>query len=146
MYEFEGSIYIDRPLQDVFAVITDPTKQPQWQSSVESAEWTSNGSIGVGSTMKIVSKFLGRRMEIVFAVTAYDPPRGFNVKSLDGPYPVEVTNSVEPQGEGTLLSYTSKAEFGGFFKLAEGLAGKQINKQIDASNESLKLLMESGQL
>ena len=146
MYEFEGSIYIERPPQEVFDVISDPAKQSLWQSSLESAEWTSNDSVGVGSTMKVVAKFLGRKIETDLQLTAYDPPRKFSLKGLNGPYPLEITNTLEAQGEGTLLTYTSRAEFGGFFKLAEGLAGKQIKKQVDASNESLKLLMEANQL
>ena len=146
MYEFEGSILIDRPMQEVFDVINDPAKQPLWQSTLESAEWTSNGPVGVGSIMKSESKFLGRKIETELQVTAYDPPRTVSLKGLNGPYPLEITNALEPQGEGTLLTYTGWAEFGGFFKLAEGLVGKQIMKQVDASNESLKLLMEANQL
>ncbi len=146
MYEFEGSIYINRPPQDVFDVLTDISKQPLWQSALESAEWTTNGPVGIGSTMKTEAKFLGRKIETELQLTAYDPPHSFDLKGINGPYPFEVTNTLEPQGEGTLLTYTSRAEFGGFFKLAEGLVGSQIKKQVDASNESLKLLMESDQL
>jgi carbon monoxide dehydrogenase subunit G len=146
MYEFKGSVYINRPTQDVFDVIIDPAKQPLWQNSLESAEWTSNGPVGVGSTQKAVAKFLGRKIETELQVTDWEPPHRFSVKGLNGPYPFEITNTLEPQGEGTLLTYSSRAEFGGFFKLAEGLVGKQIKKQVDASNESLKLLMEANQL
>jgi hypothetical protein len=35
---------------------------------------------------------------------------------------------------------------GSFFKLAEGLVAKQLQKQLDANYETLKLLLESGQL
>jgi carbon monoxide dehydrogenase subunit G len=146
MFEFENSIFINRPPQDVFNVITDPAKQSHWQNMVESAEWTSNGSVGVGSTMKVVARFLGRKIETEIQVTDWEPPHQINLKGINGPYPMEVTNKLEPQGEGTLLTYMSRAEFGGFFKLAEGMVGKQLQKQIYANNESLKLLMESNQL
>jgi uncharacterized membrane protein len=146
MYEFEGSIFINRPPQDVFNVITDVSKQPLWQTSVDSVEWTSNGPPGVGSTMKVVSRFLGRKMEMEAQVTAYDPPHRLVWKSLNGPYPTEVTTKFQLQGEGTFLSYKGQADIGGFFKLAEGLAGKQIIKQINANHETLKVLMESNQL
>lgn len=146
MYEFENSIFINRPPQDVFNAITDFAKQPLWQSMVESAEWTSNGPAGVGSTMKVVARFLGREIDTEAQVTAWEPPHRIDWKGLNGPYPVEVTNTVEPQGEGTLLTSVSRAEFGGFFKLAAGLVGKQLQKQIGSNYESLKLLMESNQL
>lgn len=146
MYEFENSIFINRPPQEVFNVVTDLEKQPLWQSMLESAEFTSNGPVGVGSTMKVVARFLGREFNTGLQVTAWEPPDRLDWKGLNGPYPVEVTNTFEPQGEGTLLTSVSRAEFGGFFKLAAGLVGKQMQKQIGANYESLKLLMESNQL
>jgi hypothetical protein len=35
---------------------------------------------------------------------------------------------------------------GSFFKLAEGLVARQLEKQLGANYESLKILMESGQI
>ena len=146
MFEINNSIFIKRPLQDVFNIITDPTKQSIWQNLAESAEWTTNGSTGVGSTMKVAARFLGRKIESVFEVTAWEPPNRVDYKYVDGPYPVEVTNTLEPQGEGTLLSSLSQGEMGSFFKLAEGLVARQLKKQLATNYESLKLMMESGQL
>ena len=46
-----------------------------------------------------------------------------------------------PEG-GTELTIDVEAEFGGFFKLAEGLVGKQLEKQLDTNFDALKLLLE----
>lgn len=146
MNEFEVSIIINRPPQDVFNAITDLSKQHLWQNNVESVEWTSNGSTGVGSTMNAVGKFLGRKIETGAEVTVWDPPQRLAWKGVNGPYPIEVDSTFEPYGEGTRFTSVVRAEFGGFFKLAEGLAGKQIQKQIAANYETLKLMMESDQL
>ena len=43
MYKFESSLIIDRPLQEVFEYVTDPTNNSAWQSGTESAEWTAEG-------------------------------------------------------------------------------------------------------
>ncbi len=146
MFETNNNIFINRPPQDVFNVITDPAKQPLWQSMAESAEWTTNGSRGVGSTQKVVAKFLGRRIQSEIEITAWEPHHRVDYKFVNGPYPAEVSNTLEPQGEGTLLTARSLGEMGSFFKLAEGLVARQLEKQLAANLESLKLLMESGQL
>ena len=146
MFETNNSIFINRPPQDVFNAITDPTKLSIWQSMTEAAEWSSNGDLGVGSTMRVVARFLGRKIESEIEVTAWEPPHRVDFKFVNGPYPAEVSNILEPQGEGTLLTSQSQGEMGSFFKLAEGLVARQLQKQIDANNESLKLLMESNQL
>jgi uncharacterized protein YndB with AHSA1/START domain len=146
MFETKTSIFINRPPQDVFNAITDPDKQSRWQNMTQTAEWTSNGSVGVGSTMKVVARFLGRKIESEIEITAWEPPHRVKIKFVNGPYPAEVTNTLESQGDGTLLTALSQGNMGSFFKLAEGLVVRQLEKQIDANLETLKLLMESGQL
>jgi uncharacterized protein YndB with AHSA1/START domain len=146
MFETNNSIFINRPPQDVFDAIIDPDKIALWQSMTESAEWTSNGSHGVGTKMKVVARFLGRKIESEIEITAWEPPHKVDYKFVNGPYPAQVTNTLESQGEGTLLTAQSQGEMGSFFKLAEGLVARQLEKQLDANNASLKLLMESGQL
>ncbi len=44
------------------------------------------------------------------------------------------------------LNIRAWAEIGGFFKIAEGLVGKQARKQFDLDFEALKLLLESGEV
>jgi len=141
MYKFESSIFINRPQHEVFDYVTNPANTPQWQSGTESAKWTSDGPPGVGSTLKIVISFLGRKIEAVAEITGWDPPNLYRTKSLGGPFPFEAASKFEAQGGGTLLTQTVQAEFGGFFKLAEGLVGKQLEKQFEANHAALKLLL-----
>ena len=146
MFEFEDSIFIQRAPQDVFDVISDPAKSAQWQSSLELGEWTSEAPFGVGSTWKVKMKFMGRELEADLEVTDWEPPSRISFKTLKGPVPMEATNKLQSQDNGTLLTINGQIEFGGFFKVAEGLAGKQAVKQMESDNQNLKLLMESNQL
>ena len=63
MYKFESSILINRSPQDVFDFYTNPANNAQWQSGTEASEWTSDSPPGVGSTVKVVTSFLGRKIE-----------------------------------------------------------------------------------
>lgn len=145
MFQTNNSIMINRPPQEVFDAITNPEKVALWQNMTDSVEFPSNGDVGVGSTMKVLARFLGRKFETELEVTAWEPPYRFGWKN-EKPYPTEVTNTLEPQGEGTLLTSQSQGEMGSFFRLAEGLAAKLLEKQFSSNYESLKLLMESDQL
>jgi len=146
MYNFELSTFINRPVQEVFDFVTNPANYAKWSSGIRSAEWTSDGPPGVGSTVKGVAKFLGRKIEFVTEITGWDPPNLWSVKSVGGPLPLESTSKFEGQGDGTLVTETSQIEIGGFFNLAEGLVGKQFQKQLEAERAALKLLLESGQV
>jgi uncharacterized membrane protein len=141
MITVEKSIVINRPLQEVFDYVTNPTNNVQWQRSTQSAEWTSDGPPGVGSTYKVVNRFLWRTMESTAEIMAWDPPNTLSAKAVSGPIPFEATYKFEAQGDGTKMTFTSQAEIGGFFKR---LVSKQFEKQLDTSTNALKLVLESG--
>lgn len=145
MYKFEKSIFIRRNPQEVFDFVTDPANNSKWQSGVESGEWTSEGQVGVGSTQRSVNRFLGRDIEADLEVTKYDPPNEAGVKTISGPVQFEATYMLEPKENGVQLSLSGQAEFGGFFKLAQGMVGKQLEKQMESDLAALKEMMESDQ-
>ena len=144
MLKFETTIFINRPQQEVFDFVSNLANNPKWQGNFISAEWTSEGPVGVGSTQRSVSRFLGREIEATAEITIWDPPNQFAFKLPKGPYPVEGTNIFEPKGNGTQVTQTGTGEPGGFYKLAEGLVGKQINKQLETDLSALKLFLEAG--
>jgi uncharacterized membrane protein len=147
MIKFEKSVLINRPQQEVFDFVTDLSNDPKWQSSIESVEQVSGGTIGgtigVGSTWRYVTKFLGRKNETEIQMTSYEPPHQSRVKAVSGPIPFENTHKFQKQDGGTLLTFIGQAEIGGFFKMAEGLVGKQMEKQMDADGAALKKLLEA---
>ena len=144
MATFGKSVLINRPQQEVFDFVSDPTKNVEWQSIALSAEWTSKGPIGVGSTLHSVDRFLGRKMESTAKVTIWDPPNRTTMKSASGPFAFEIAFELESKENGTQLTMSVTAEFRGFFKIAEGLAARQAQKQIDTDLEALKLVLEAG--
>jgi hypothetical protein len=63
MSEFEVVTVIERPAEEVFAVVQDVTKTPLWEPGLLEARRTSEGPLGVGARMIYVGTFLGRRYE-----------------------------------------------------------------------------------
>ncbi len=91
MFTFEKSIFINRPPQEVFDYITNPDNDSDWRSTAVSAEWTSDGPVGVGSTQRTVGKFLGRKIDSTNEVTVWDPPNQFAFKSVEGSIPLKIS-------------------------------------------------------
>ncbi len=144
MFKFKKSYFIDRPQQEIFDYATNPANDTKWRESAVSAGWASEGPVGVGSKLRSVDKLLGREIESVSEISAWDPPNAYGQKAAGGPVPFEMTIRLEPEGSGTRLNVEGQAEVGGFFKIAEGLAGKQLEKQLDADFNGLKRVMEVG--
>lgn len=144
MVKLENTVFINRSPKDVFDYINEPSNSPNYQSGTKSASWVSDGPIGVGSTWKATASVLGRELEAEMQITDWQPPLQTTFKTISGPIPFEVTAKVEPQDNGTLLTFSGKVELGGFFKIAEGLAAKQLENQMKEDNQRLKKLLESG--
>lgn len=143
MYKIDHSIFINRPQQEVFDYLSDPANTVQWQSGTIFSEWISEGPPGAGSVYKVRAKVLGREVETEMEILDWNPPNMLAYKTINGPVPLENTTTFAAQGEGTLVTHSIRTEFGTFFRLAEGLVGKQVEKQIASDSAALKLLLES---
>ena len=137
---------IKRPVEDVFAVLSDVENSPTWSSSSLEAKQTSAGPIGVGTTTRSVSTFLGRRIEIESEVTEFEPNRKFASRSKSGPFPFQASITVERIEGGTRVNAAIEAEPGGFFKLAEPLIVRVAKRQFQSDFDNLKDLMEANAL
>jgi carbon monoxide dehydrogenase subunit G len=147
MITFETTEFINRPPQDVFAFLADPANYAKYQASTISAEWTSTGIPGVGSTFKVLSKTPGGTTEVMMKVTIWEPSNQHGVQSIKIPFPFKKANGVTtlvPKDNGTQLTFHGEYVAIGIFRFAEGFLGKQIKEQ-DASNiRNMKQLLEAG--
>ena len=141
----ELSVVIDRPIEEVFAFATEPENEPLWQSTSLETEQTSGGPVGVGTTFRNTSKFLGRRIDSTYEVTENEPPRRQCVRATSGPIPGSGCYLFEPAEGGTRFTQRFEAEIGGFFRLAEPLVARAIRRQMEADMETLKDLLESSE-
>jgi uncharacterized protein YndB with AHSA1/START domain len=66
---------IGRPIDEVFAILTDVERTGSWFPGDVREWWTTPPPHGVGSTRHALITTLGRRSENDAVVTAYDPPR-----------------------------------------------------------------------
>jgi uncharacterized protein YndB with AHSA1/START domain len=143
MATLELSTIINRPVEEVFAFVSNPENIPKWSSLSRGVTLTSAGPIGVGTTYRSVVAFLGRRIEGETELTEYEPNRSFAEKSQSGPFPIENRTTFERVDGGTRVNFTTVAESGGFFKLAEPLLVGMIKRQFEADFANVKDLLES---
>jgi uncharacterized protein YndB with AHSA1/START domain len=143
MAKLEISTVINRPVEEVFAVVMNPENTPKWNSGSIEGNKTSEGPIGVGTTYRSVRTFLGQRIEGETELTEYEPNRSYATKSKSGPVPVESRVTFERVEGGTRVTVTLAGEPGGFFKLAEPLLVKLAKRQFEAALANLKDLMEA---
>jgi uncharacterized protein YndB with AHSA1/START domain len=143
MNEFEIVTVIDRPVDEVFAFLADPSKTADWTPGVTEARQTSEGPIGVGTTVLFIGRFLGRGFESPSEVTDFVPNQRFTAKSTSGPFQLEVDYTLQPVDGGTRLATVYRGESRGFFKLAEPVIVRLAKKHFETAAENLKALLEA---
>lgn len=144
MIKVETSVVINRPVEEVFEYMGDPSNNVQWQSGTIESKQTSEGPRGVGTTTQSVTQFLGKRLEFAAEVTEYEPNRrvGFNVTS--GPFPFSGTTIFEEVEGGTKVTLEAEADVSGVFKLAEPIVARTAQRQFDNNYLTLKDVLEVG--
>ena len=72
MPSHQESVVIRRPLEDVFVYMNDVSKEAEWQPQLREAEQIPPGPVEVGTLRRYVSEFMGKRVENVYVITAYE--------------------------------------------------------------------------
>jgi uncharacterized protein YndB with AHSA1/START domain len=140
----EVSVEIDRPPEEVFSYVANPDNLPEWTNLVLDVRTDAEGQLQEGDRFSVVAKFLGRRFETPFEVSAHEPPRRHSDRSTGGPFEQEYTYTFEQTGDGkTRLTQVVETEPGGFFRLVGPLLERAGSRQLKADLQSLKDLMEA---
>lgn len=142
MININSSITIERPVGEVFDFVRNQENAQMWLSGWLESRPTSDTE-GVGFTWVDVIEVFGRRVESEFELTKFEPNRMFAFRSIRGSFPISGVYSFEPVEEGTAVTFDLQGEPGGFFKLAEPLLGRMLQRQWDANLANIKDVMET---
>ncbi len=98
-------IQIDRPTEDVWAVVSDPETHTAWRPALVEFRQLSDGPLEVGSRIREKIRWRGREIEIDDVVTALDPPRRLALRGSWEAADFELDLVLEPAGEGTRVTF-----------------------------------------
>ena len=111
-------ITIDRPVNEVAEYATDPSNVPAWYVNIESVEWLTAPPVQVGSQVKFVARFLGRRLAYTYEFVELVPGDRLVMRTAQGPFPMETTYAWSSAGEGrTRMMLRNRGEPSGFSKM-----------------------------
>jgi uncharacterized protein YndB with AHSA1/START domain len=139
----EQSIFVERPIEEVFGYLTDLERVPEWQTNVLFLQLQGSGGLRPGAQLVELRKFLGRKVESVVLVTEYEPPHRYTIRVQSGPIPFEISNVFSESGGGTRIDATVEGEPGRFFGLVEWRVVKAVERELWNSLATLKDILES---
>lgn len=142
MINVDLGVLVDRPVNDVFAFVSNPNNMTKWNSAVISLVPLSPGNVGVGSKFKTTGEAMGRRIEGEMQITAYEPDTKCGFQVTAGPMQVNLTMTFKTVGTGTKVSLNAQGNPGGLFKLAEGVMAGQVKSMMEGNLARLKSALE----
>jgi carbon monoxide dehydrogenase subunit G len=138
----ELTFEIARTPADVFELLSDIERLPEWQASAVEAH--ADGPLGEGSRVTEKRRLLGREVDTELEVVAYEPPQRLTLRSLGGPVDFTVEHDLAVQGAGTQLKVVAEAEPGGLLRLTEPVLARKAEQEFRRDFDRLKELLESG--
>jgi len=136
----EASIEINRPVETVFAFLTDLENLKAQNPSIASV--TLNGPFAVGTHYFTKGQVMGREFSAEAEIVAIEPNKKFSVKTLAAPPASPVTNTylLEPSASGTLLTAVMDTVI--MAPGMEAMVKGQLQGAMNTGNATLKKLIE----
>jgi uncharacterized protein YndB with AHSA1/START domain len=138
---YSHTVEIRRPVEEVFAFVTDPAAYPSWQPSLVRVEPHRPGPLRLGSEATEVRRFLGREMETTWTCVEHEPCTRSAIECEQGPVPFRGTFELEPCGVATRFTWTVET-WGAAVRLGGPLAGLATKRELAANAGRLKELLE----
>jgi uncharacterized protein YndB with AHSA1/START domain len=107
------TIKIDRPPDEVFSYVTDPTRFAEWQYDVVSVRLEDGRPPGVGSRFTTTRRIGRAERTMTQEITEINPPRSWAAHGVAGPIRPSASISVEPLNDSTRSRVTFALDFKG---------------------------------
>ena len=121
----------------VFAYLSDFTTTTEWDpGTVETTLVSGDGD--VGTTYHNVSRFLGRKTELTYAVTRHEPGRLLALRGENKSVVAHDTMEIAPHGAGARVTYTAEFDFRGLAGLVAPLLAPALKKLGDEAEDGLR--------
>ena len=138
MKRVERSTRIEAPVAEVFEYLSDLRNVADWMTGVVSAEQTSDGEMGLGSTALVIRELMGQRFEAPLTVTEFDPPRRVVIGSEVSGVKANVQLGLQPDGDATELEFAMEIRGSMLTAFMEPMIANAAGSDIDVSLERIR--------
>jgi ligand-binding SRPBCC domain-containing protein len=143
MATVDHTFTVEAPPGVVFAYLTDRKKATVWQASLLEAHFSPDAPVHKGTEIHEVRKLLGRKIESTVEVTEFEQDRLFGGRVRSGPVPWQFRYTFEGANGSTRVDFHMEGQPGGFFRVAEPLVVRTVEKQLENDFSTLKDLVET---
>ena len=143
MVDVRTQIEIERPRGDVAAYAVNPDNATAWYENIKEVEWNKAKPLAVGSRIVFAANFLGKRLDYVYEVKAFEPGERFVMATAEGPFPMETTYTWEDtQDGGTMMFLRNRGQPSGLSRITAALLKGAMRRANSKDLRRLKAVLE----
>jgi uncharacterized protein YndB with AHSA1/START domain len=142
MIQHEVTIHLNKPVEQVFAFLTNTSNLSTWQSNLIKSEQLTEGPLRAGSRFREVRRINNKEEEIEAEITTLEPNKRLETKTVTKPQAM-VSYVLDPEPGGTRLRYKFVLITSGPMRLMEPIMASAIKKGSEQDFETLKRLLET---
>ena len=139
--DIERSVTVDRPVDAVFAYLSDFTTTTEWDPGTVRTERVS-GDGGVGTRYRNTSSFLGRQTRLDYLVTERVPGQRFALRGENPTVVAHDTMTFVAQNGSTTVTYRADFEFKGIARFVAPLLSPALKKLGDDAEQGMREALE----
>ncbi len=138
MARYVATIDVPKPLEETFDYLSDFSNTREWDPGVVEAEPLVPGPPDVGSLYRVVAAFLGRRVELRYEVTEFEPPKRLVLEAHSSTVYSHDEIRFEPIREGTRVTYDAQLELKGLLALGDPILARIFRSVGDKAVDGLR--------
>jgi uncharacterized protein YndB with AHSA1/START domain len=138
---FENTVVIRRPIEEVFAFLSDLENVPKWNYAIVETRKVSEGPVGLGTVYRQV-RSVPSRSEERLEVTAFNPPGRLEIRGQLGPFPSRLSYALDALPEGTRVTNSVELELRGPGRVLGRVAVPRVRDAVATNLRKLKELLD----
>jgi Polyketide cyclase / dehydrase and lipid transport len=132
--DITAEVHVRRDPAAVAAYMTDPAHDTEWIGGLREARLLGEPPLAVGSRVRRVASFLGRRIEYVNEIVELDAAH-LDMRSVVAPFPMRITYSFEPSDGGTTVRNHVR---GGGARILGPLVRRNVRRDLERLRDALE--------
>ena len=136
----EHTVEIARTADEVFALLIDVSRVPEWQASA--IESRADGPLAEGVRIHERRHFLGHDAETELEVSTYEPGRRLALRTLKGPIKLSIDHVLEERDGRTSLRVRAEGKPHGLLRFAGPAVTAKARQELRRDFDRLKAILE----
>lgn len=143
MAKYETEITTPLEQDDAFLYMADFRNAVEWDENTSSVKLVEGSPLEVGARYEVVTGFGGRDLDMTYRTVEIERPRRVVLESSTSVAGIRDTIEIEPDGEGSRVSYEAKILTSGLAKLLDPVFALVFKRVGDRAAESLRKALQA---